>query len=166
MLPVAVMGPVMGDAVSGANHVVRRLLDGAMPGYPNLWMPIVDVRDVAAAHVRAMTAPGAAGQRILVARGQSLALEDVGALLKADLGEAAKRVPTRTLPDFVVRLAARFTPELRSVTADLGFVKGVSTDKARRVLDWEPRPAQEAVVAAGLSMVEKGLVTAGRPAAV
>ncbi len=56
--PVAVLGPVMGGAVSGANEVVRRILDGAIPGYPDFWMPIVDVRDVAAAHALAITAPG------------------------------------------------------------------------------------------------------------
>ncbi|WP_191297488.1 SDR family oxidoreductase [Lentzea cavernae] len=158
MLPVAVMGPVMGEAVSGSNHVVRRILDGDMPGYPNMWMPIVDVRDVATAHVLAMTAPEAAGRRILVASGQSIALKEVGALLKANLGGAAKHVPTRTLPDFVVRLAARFNPEFRSVAADLGFVKDVSTVQARRLLGWQPRPARDAVVAAGRSMVEKALV--------
>ncbi|MFD4637324.1 SDR family oxidoreductase [Lentzea sp. NPDC058436] len=166
MLPVAVMGPVMGSAISGSNHVVQRILDGEMPGYPNMYMPIVDVRDVATAHVLAMTAPGAAGQRILVASGQSIALKDVGALLKSDLGDAAKRVPTRTLSDFVVKLAARFNPEFKSVAADLGFVKRVSTEKARALLGWEPRPAQDAVVAAGRSMVERSLVKAGRGAAV
>ena len=158
MLPVAVMGPVMGDDVSGANHVVRRSLDGAIPGYPNMWMPIVDVRDVASAHILAMTAPAAAGQRFLVAGGPSIAMKEVGALLKADLGDAAKRVPTRTLPNFVVRLAARFNPEFESVAADLDFDKEVSNDKARRVLGWTPRPSREAVIAAGRSMVRKSLV--------
>ncbi|HWO62585.1 MAG TPA: aldehyde reductase [Umezawaea sp.] len=157
-LPVAVMGPVMGDEVSGSNHVVQRILDGGMPGYPNMWMPIVDVRDVASAHVLAMTAPGAAGQRFLVSSGPSIAMKEIGALLKADLGDAAKRVPTRTLPNFVVRFAARFNAEFEPVAADLDFVKVVSNDKARRVLGWEPRPAREAVIAAGRSLVRKSLV--------
>jgi nucleoside-diphosphate-sugar epimerase len=57
MLPVAVMGPVMGKQISGANHIIQRCLDGQMTGYPNMYIPIVDVRDVAGAHVAAMTAP-------------------------------------------------------------------------------------------------------------
>jgi nucleoside-diphosphate-sugar epimerase len=57
ILPVAVMGPVIGKEISGANHIVQRSLDGQIPGYPNMWVPIVDVRDVASAHVLAMTAP-------------------------------------------------------------------------------------------------------------
>ncbi|MFD4668197.1 SDR family oxidoreductase [Lentzea sp. NPDC058450] len=157
LLPVAVMGPVMGEDISGSNHVVQRILDGGMPAFPNMWMPIVDVRDVATAHVLAMTAPDAAGQRFLVSSGPSIALKDVGALLKENLGVAAKKVPTRTMPDFVVKLASRFNPELKSVAADLGFVKVVSNDKARRVLGWQPRPAREAVIAAGRSMVERSL---------
>ncbi|MDJ0361864.1 hypothetical protein [Rhodococcus sp. H29-C3] len=46
LLPVAVMGPIMGSDISGANHIIQRSLDGAMPGYPNMYIPIVDVRDV------------------------------------------------------------------------------------------------------------------------
>ncbi|MFD0855522.1 NAD-dependent epimerase/dehydratase family protein, partial [Actinomadura adrarensis] len=70
LLPVAVMGPVLGQDVSGANHIVQRMLNGQMPGYPNLYVPIVDVRDVAAAHVAAMTAERAAGERFLLASGE------------------------------------------------------------------------------------------------
>ncbi|MEU3643951.1 aldehyde reductase [Lentzea sp. NPDC034063] len=160
MLPVAVMGPVLGKDISGANHAVQRILDGDMPGYPNMWMPIVDVRDVASAHVLAMTAPEAAGQRFLVASGPSTAMKDIGALLKDNLGAAAQHVPTRTLPNFVVKLAARVNPDLRSVAAELGFVKVISHDKASRLLGWQPRPAAEAVIAAGQSMVRKSLVKA------
>ncbi len=66
MLPVAVMGPVMGHHVSGSNHLIQRMLNGGMPALPNLFIPVVDVRDVAAAHVSAMTHPDAAGERFLL----------------------------------------------------------------------------------------------------
>ncbi|MEV4510787.1 aldehyde reductase [Dactylosporangium sp. NPDC049525] len=158
ILPVAVMGPVLGGDVSGANHIVQRILGGQLPGYPNLWIPIVDVRDVARAHVLAMTAPGAAGQRFLLAGGPAVAMRQIGAILKAHLGDAAARVPARTIPDLVVRVAAVFSAEFRPVAADLHFVKEVSTEKARRMLGWQPRASQDAIVAAGESMVAKSLV--------
>ncbi|MFJ6200180.1 SDR family oxidoreductase [Micromonospora sp. NPDC092111] len=158
MLPVAVMGPVMGTGISGANHIVKRILDGQLPGYPNMWIPIVDVRDVATAHVAAMTAPEAAGQRFLLASGPAVSMKRIGAILKEHLGDAASRVPTRTIPDIVVRVAALFSAEFRPVAADLQYVKKVSNDKARRVLDWRPRESEEAIVAAGESMVAKSLV--------
>ena len=74
-------------------------------------MPIVDVRDVAWAHVQAMTAPGAAGQRILLASGRPIAMKRIGAILKENVPDAAGKVPTRTIPDLVVRLIALFRPE-------------------------------------------------------
>ncbi|MCS7475656.1 SDR family oxidoreductase [Umezawaea endophytica] len=158
LLPVAVMGPVMGGEVSGANHIVQRSLDGAMPGYPNLWFPIVDVRDVATAHVLAMTAPGAAGQRFLLSSGPVMAMKEIGAALRAHLGDAAKRVPSRSVPDVVVRIASLFSKEFRSVVPDLGHAKKISNEKARRVLGWRPRPSEDAVVAAGESLVRRSLV--------
>jgi nucleoside-diphosphate-sugar epimerase len=152
MLPVAVMGPVMGENVSGANHIVQRMLDGAMPVVPNLFIPVVDVRDVASAHVLAMTNPRAAGERFLLSNGQALSLKEIGALIRAALGDVAKRVPTRALPDFVVRIAARFNAEMRPFVRDLGYAKKTSNDKARRVLGWGPREPREAIVAAATSL--------------
>lgn len=156
MLPVAVMGPVLGKDVSGANHVIQRMLDGAMPAMPNLFIPIVDVRDVAAAHILAMVHPDAAGERLLLSNGPALAMKEIAAIVKGALGKLAGRVPSRTLPDVVLRIAARFKPELRPVVPDLGHAKKTSNEKARRMLGWEPRAAREAVVAAAHSMVEKG----------
>jgi nucleoside-diphosphate-sugar epimerase len=158
ILPVAVMGPVMGSEISGSNHVIQRSLAGQMPGYPHLWMPIVDVRDVARAHVIAMSAPAAAGQRFLVASGPSIAMKDIGALLKSRFGEAAAKVPTRTIPNVVVRLGSFVNREFRPIVADLDYVKRVSHEKATRLLGWQPRDPHEAIVAAAESMLAKGLV--------
>ena len=157
-LPVAVMGPVMGTAVSGANHIVQRMLDGGMPAFPRLFIPIVDVRDVARAHVLAMTVPGAAGQRFLLSNGPAIEMRDIGATIRARLGAAARNVPTRTVPDVVVRVASVFSPEFRAVVPDLGYSKRTSNEKARRILGWTARDPAEAIAAAAASMVAKGLV--------
>lgn len=157
-LPVAVMGPVMGADVSGANHIVQAMLDGAMPGFPNLYIPIVDVRDVAAAHVLAMTTPDAAGERFLLSSDPPIALKQIGAVIRAQLGDSAARVPTRAIPDLVVRIAALFSARFRSLAPDLGYVKKMSSEKARRVLGWQPRSSEDAIVAAARSMVARHLV--------
>ncbi|GJF32724.1 dihydroflavonol-4-reductase [Kitasatospora sp. NE20-6] len=158
LLPVAVMGPVLGTQVSGANHIVQRSLNGDMPGYPNMWVPVVDVRDVALAHVTAMTSPAAAGRRILLPGGPALSMHRIGSILRSHLGDAAHRVPTRTVPDVLVRLAALFSAEFRPVAADLNHVKKVSDDRARRVLGWQPGSPEEAVVSSARSMLDKNLV--------
>ncbi|WP_431266202.1 SDR family oxidoreductase [Roseateles chitinivorans] len=158
MLPVAVMGPIMGTAISGSNHLVQRLLEGAMPGLPNLFLPIVDVRDVASAHLLAMTAPEAGGKRFLLSNGQAIAMTEVAALLQADLGDLARRVPSRRIPDLVLRVMALFKAELRSVVHDLGRAKRTSNARAAALLGWHPRPADEAIVAAARSMVAGGVL--------
>ncbi|MFE7075242.1 SDR family oxidoreductase [Streptomyces sp. NPDC057620] len=159
--PVAVMGPVLGNSVSGSNHIVQRSLNGEMPGYPNWFVPVVDVRDVAEAHVAAMTAPDAAGQRFLVASDEpAIAMKEIGAILRSTLGDAAKHVPTRSIPNAVVRLSALFKAEFKPVAADLGYAKRVSNEKARTLLGLRPRTSREAIVAAAESMIAKSLVRA------
>ena len=144
-LPVAVMGSVMGTDISGSNYIIKTMLDGTMPRFPKLFIPIVDVRDVASAHV-------------LLSNGPAIAMKAIGAIIKAELGEAARRVPTRSLPDVVVRIAAVFSPELRPIVPDLRYAKTTSNEKARRVLGWTPRDPHAAIVAAAQSLVRKDLV--------
>lgn len=158
MLPVAVMGPVMGREVTGANHVVQRLLTGTLRAFPDLYIPIVDVRDVAAAHILAMTHPEAAGERFLLSNGPAVAMKDIGAIIKAELGEAARRVPTRSMPSVVVRIVARFRKELRPFVRDLGYAKQTSNEKARRMLGWNPKAPRVAIVDAARSMLRSGLL--------
>ncbi|MFI6575755.1 SDR family oxidoreductase [Nocardiopsis sp. NPDC050513] len=161
ILPVAVMGPLTGTAVSGSNRLVQRILDGAMPGYPDLWIPIVDVRDVASAHLLAMTTPEAAGQRFLTTSGPAIPMRRIGALLRDGLADAARHVPTRSIPNAVVRVASLFDRELRAIVPDLGFARKTTSAKAHRVLGWRPRSGPEtAVLATAESLVGKGLVRA------
>lgn len=160
MLPVAVMGPVLGRSVSGSNHLVQRMLEGEMPAFPDLYIPVVDVRDVAAAHRLAMACPAAAGERILLSNGPALHLGEIGAILRQEVGAAAARVPTRALPNVVLRALAVFNADLRPIVHDLGYAKATSNEKARRMLGWTPRPPREAVIAAARSMVDRGLLKA------
>ncbi|NHT16088.1 NAD-dependent epimerase/dehydratase family protein [Cellulomonas sp. IC4_254] len=161
ILPVAVLGPVMGDAVSGTNRLLQRILTGALPGFPDLAIPFVDVRDVAAAHIAALDRPEAAGLRVLVAS-QDVAtpLREVGAVLREALGDAAHAVPTRNIPSILIRAGAAVRPEMREIAPELGYVKRLSTARARDVLGLTPRPWTEAVVAGARSMIDKGLVEA------
>jgi nucleoside-diphosphate-sugar epimerase len=61
--PVMVFGPVLGPDYSASILLVQRLLDGTVPGCPRLYFGIVDVRDIADLHLRAMTHPAAKGGR-------------------------------------------------------------------------------------------------------
>jgi nucleoside-diphosphate-sugar epimerase len=154
--PVGVFGPVLGPDFSTSIQLVKRLLDGAMPGIPRVGFGIVDVRDVADMHVRAMTAPGAAGERFLAVAGAFMPVSEIAAVLRERMGEDAKKVPTRMLPNWLVRLVSRFDSSVKQIVPELGKVKEASNEKAKRVLGWAPRSNEEAIVASGESLVRLG----------
>ena len=129
-----------------------------MPACSKLSFGVVDVRDVADLHIRAMTNPAAKGERFLAVAGEVTSIVEIAKLLKARLGEAAKRVPTRQLPNWVLRLAALRDPSLKLILPELGNVKRISNAKAKRVLGWAPRSNEEAIVATAESLVRLGLL--------
>lgn len=156
--PVGVLGPVLSADYSTSILLVQRLLDGAMPGAPRLYFGLVDVRDVAAMHLTCMTHPAAKGERFLAVAGEFLSVAQLARILKRAMGPAARRVPTMELPDFLVRLAARRDPAVQQILPELGKRKSGTNAKARRVLGWQPRSNEEAIVATAESLIALGLV--------
>ena len=155
--PSLVLGPVLSRDYSASVHVVERLLSGRVPGLPRLGFCFVDVRDVADLHIRAMIAPEAAGQRF-IAVSDFAWLADVAALLRARLGEAASKVPTREVPDSLLRLAALFDKSVAGVAPRLGERRTFSSSKAQKMLGWRPRPLEETVLDCARSLIATGAV--------
>jgi len=156
--PVGVFGPVLGPDYSTSILLVQRMMDGAMPGCPQLYFGAVDVRDVADLHLRAMTDPAARGERFLAVAGDFLSVLEIAKVLKVRMGASARRVPTRQLPNWLVRLAALRDPAVKQILPELGTVKNGSNEKARRVLGWAPRSNEEALVATAESLLRLGLL--------
>lgn len=155
--PSLVLGPVTSDDFSASVQVVERLLSGRVPGIPRLGFNIVDVRDVASLHVLAMTDPKAAGERFIAA-GQYAWMGEIAQMLRAGLGDAAAKVPTRKVPDFVIRLAALFDKDLGSVAPSLGHRHDNSSEKAQRMLGWKPRPLEDTILDCARSLIAVGAV--------
>jgi nucleoside-diphosphate-sugar epimerase len=160
--PVGVFGPVLGPDYSTSILVVQRMMDGQIPGCPRMYFGVVDVRDVADLHIRAMTHPAAKGERFLAVAGDFVALSDIARILKSRLGASAKRVRTLELPNWVVRLAALRDPAIKQILPELGKTKNATSDKARRLLNWSPRSPEDAVVATAESMLQLGLLKVNR----
>ncbi len=156
--PVGVFGPVLGADYATSILIVQKMLEGALPGCPRLKFGVVDVRDVVDLHLRAMTHPEAKGERFLAVAGEFQWIVEMARALKSRMGEAAKKVPTRQLPDFVVRLAALKDSAVKQIIPELGVEKNATGEKAQRVLGWQPRSWEDAVVATGESLVRLGLV--------
>ena len=155
--PSLVLGPVLSADMSTSVEAVKKLLDGSVPGLPNLSFPAVDVRDVADIHVSALTAPGMAGERF-IASGPTVSIADIASILRARLGHEARRVPAIRLPDFLVRVAAIFDPVLRQVTGELSKPKVMDTTHARDLLGWKTRPIEDSVIDTARSLIDLGIV--------
>jgi len=158
VLPGAVFGPVLTTDNLGSVGIVARMLSGEMRGVPRIGLEVVDVRDLVDVHLRAMTSPAAGGQRFL-ATGEFVWMADMARALRDGLGDHGRRVSTRQVPDVAVRLVARFRdPSLREITPALGRRNRHSTEKAHRLLGWEPRPARRTVLDCAESLIAHGAV--------
>ena len=120
------------------------------------------MRDVADLHIRAMTHPAAKGERFLAVAGDFMSIREIAMALKTRMGAAARRVPTRQLPDWLVRLAALRDPAVQQIVPELGKVKNATNAKACRMLGWAPRSREDAIVASAETMLRLGLLRESR----
>jgi dihydroflavonol-4-reductase len=157
--PSVVLGPVWSRDYSTSISLVKKLLDGSLRGCPDIGFGVVDVRDVADLHVRALTAPGMAGERF-IASGPFLKMIEIARIVKAQLGADGRHVPTRQLPDLLVRLAALFDPLVKAAVGELGSVRNMDASHAQAVLGWVARPAPESIVDTARSLIALGIVKA------
>lgn len=159
ILPGAVFGPLLTQDVPGSVAIIDGLLAGRPAAMPRLGFWVVDVRDLVDLHIRAMLAPEAAGERFIAA-GDFLWMEEIAAALRAGLGPRAAKVPHRRLPGFVVKLLLPFMGQLRGLAPLIGRRFALTSDKARRVLGFAPRPAATTIVDCAESLLERGKVAA------
>ncbi|MCY4489342.1 MAG: NAD-dependent epimerase/dehydratase family protein [Deltaproteobacteria bacterium] len=152
--PCLVLGRPLDDRYGTSLRIVERLLRGRDPMVPNVGVPVVDIDDVARMHVRAVTAPGAAGKRILGAAA-FMWLAEVSAALKAD--HPQRRVPTRTAPDFLIHVVSLFDRSIRAIVPLLGRRYELENARARTLLDLDFIPGPDSVRATGRYIVERGL---------
>lgn len=155
--PVGVLGPLLGPDFSSSIQLMQAVLSGRMRRAPRICFNLVDVRDVADLHIRAMTHPSAKGERFLATTGDCMSPLDVAQVLRAHLGTTAQGAPTAELPDWLVRLVALINPDVRELVPNLGVARRASNDKARRLLGWSPRSNEEAIVATAQSLIDLGL---------
>lgn len=156
--PSVVLGPVASADYSASVVIVQSLLQGRIPAMPRIGFGIVDVRDVAELHWRALTAPQSMADERFIACGGFLWLREIAAILRAELGEKAGKVPTLEMPDWVVRLLAKVSPAVRAAASELGTARHQDSSHAREVLGWVPRPPREAIVTTARDLVALGVV--------
>jgi len=152
--PVGIFGPLLSLDTSTSIVIVQRLIDGMMPGCPKLRFGVVDVRDVSDLHLRAMQSPAAKNERFLAVAGNFLSIREMGQILRRHLGNAARKVPSFEVPNWLVRIAALRIPAAKQILPELGKAKNATSDKAKHCLGWQPRSSEEALVATGESLLQ------------
>jgi dihydroflavonol-4-reductase len=156
--PSAVLGPVMSGDFSASVEILTQLLSGKLPGTPRVGFGIVDVRDVAAAHVLAMTNPAAAGERFLVCD-KFMWFSEVADTLRGNVPpDYEKKLPKRDVPSWLLKLLSNFNPVLKQVIPELNRERLVSNEKARDILGWSPRSAEEAILSGAQSLIDQEAV--------
>lgn len=157
--PTTVLGPALGSDYSHSIRLIKNMMDG-QPGCPKVNTCVVDVRDVAELHLRAMTSPAANGERFLAAAGESMWLVEIAKVLRQCMGAAASKVSTRVLPNWFIRLIAIGNPAMSQIVPHLGVNMNATAEKARRLLGWAPRSREDAILATAESLVRLGLLKA------
>ena len=158
--PTMILGPELSGRMSGGSMMIKRVLDGSMKRVPNITLGIADVRDVADLHIRAMLNPGAAGQRFLVLSDGITSLPEIAVLLKDKLGSVARKVSTRRLPDWIVKVAALFNHQAKHIVPLLSRYRNASNQKAKNILSFQPRNKEESIMDTVKSLVKFGHIPA------
>ena len=155
--PGAILGPLLDDDPGTSAALVQRLMNGSVPAAPNFSFAIVDVRDVAALHVAAMTRAEAGGHRYPAGNG-TYSLMDLANMLRPEFPDRAGKLPRFQAPDWLVRLFGVFDKDMRGNLGELGVVKHADTREAQALLGRPFIPARDAVVATGRSLIAQHLV--------
>lgn len=155
--PAFVIGPLFDARASESLRVVSALLKREYPAMPRLGFNIVDVRDVAAAHVLAMTNPDAVGKRFILSNGFIWA-QNLAKLLNKHFAAEGYKAPTATLPDVVFRVIGLFDPTAKAMTPLIGKEAAYSNEQVRTVLGLELRPIEQSIVDTGRSLIDTGAV--------
>lgn len=155
--PGMVLGPVLESDYGASATVVKKLMEGAFPGTPQLGWPVCDVRDVAQLHLLAMTHPAAAGERFIAGNG-FMWMNEMAKVLKEKMPRESRKVPVKNLPNWLMRIFALFDKEVQTVAHELGRYCEAPSDKAQNLLGWQPRSNEEAIISCAKSLVTHGVV--------
>lgn len=155
--PGGVFGPLLDEDPGTSVALMKRVFDGSLPAAARVAFIVVDVRDVAAAHVAAMVSPQAGGHRFPMGNG-TYTLIEMAHVLGAALPERKSRMPRFEVPDWLVRLVAFVDKDVRGNLGELGVVKRADASDVRTLLGRDLIAADDALIASARSLIEQGLV--------
>ncbi|RFU34035.1 hypothetical protein B7463_g2284, partial [Scytalidium lignicola] len=157
--PVGILGPILSTNLAASIEMVKKVMDGSMPGCPQVYFGMVDVRDLSGLYIRAMTNPAAKNERFLAVNDRGpVSMLEMTNIIRENRPEKSQKVPTRELPNWFVRVVALFMPATRHILPQLGVAKKTDNTKSKTVLGWKPRPLEETIFDTVDSLVKFGVV--------
>ena len=154
--PGFVLGPLLDRDMGTSGEVIQMFLKGKYPGCPKLSFATVDVRDIAKMPRLALETPEPSGGRY-IGVSETAWFIDMMRPIKARLGEKARKVPRRELPNFMIRLIGTFDAAARGIVPELGYYMEVDNSRTRKALGMEFIPVTESAPAMAQSLVDLGL---------
>ncbi len=155
--PGFILGPVLEDDIGTSGALIHKMLSGGFPGSPNLCFSCVDVRDAASMHINALTDAEFAGRRVLAA-GVPIQLVDIARALATEFPEFARKLPTRQIPDFVVKIIALFDGDAKTAATSLGRKHAVDSAPSVKLLGHDLITNEKAACDMARSIIDRGLV--------
>lgn len=147
--PVLVLGPALDGNYGTSLQVAERIFSGKDPMQPRFGIPVVDVRDVAAMHVKALSTPQSEGQRILASESFQW-MKDMAETMKQAYPD--RGIKAREAPDFLIKMMALFDSDIKTIIPQLGVPKHISNQRAKDVLGIDFIPARDAILASAESI--------------
>ena len=155
--PNAIMGPLLDEDPGTSAALIARLMNGSVPAAARIYFSAIDVRDVAAAHVRAMLTPWAGGHRFPMGE-RTLSFLEFADIIRKAMPEFARKLPSRVVPDWMVRAFAFVDKDIRGNVGELGIIRRTDSSDVVKLLGRPLISSEEAVIATARSLVEQGVV--------
>lgn len=153
--PVAILGSSLNSQVSESFAIIKNILDGSMNAIPNIPLNLVDVRDVADMHIRAMESPNANGHRFIASADGQISMPEIAAFIKKHKPELAPKISSKTIPDIILKIASVFNSKARQGSMLLNVNRNVSNEKAKNILEWTPASSIEDIIVASVENIVK-----------
>lgn len=155
--PALVLGPALEKDLSTSMEIIRKMMKGHFPGYPSIGFSIVDVRDVAKLHIKAMETPGLSGERFICAD-KFMWFGEISSVLQQHFPNYKRKLPKRQVPNWALKFFAKFDGSAESILSDLDKKREVSNQKAKTMLNWKPIDSEASIIAAAESLIQLGVV--------
>ena len=140
--PSFVFGPSLTYDMGASNLLIRGLLVGKLPALAKIQFNVVNVVDVARAHILALKSDNAAGQRFIVSE-KALWLSDIAKILK---NNGFTKVPSIVVPNFLLGFLSFFLRDIALFKDRLGKSQITKSDNAKKLLDWKPAFVEKAII--------------------